>query len=88
MHLGGRCVVCVYGTDIRGLVLDHKFGDGREDRARLGAKISRYYVKHLEEATARLQVLCATCNQIKACEEKEHGRSKRISYELPMMLKQ
>jgi hypothetical protein len=76
--LGGACAQCGYSADLRGLVLDHKRGDGYEDRKRFGAKIFRYYIKHLEEAKDRLQVLCATCNQIKAFENREHNRSRRV----------
>lgn len=76
--LGGKCVLCGYDKDLRGLVLDHKNGDGHEDRKRLGAKVFRYYVNHLEEAQEKLQVLCATCNQIKSFENLEHNRSRRV----------
>ena len=76
--LGGLCVQCGYNKDIRGLVLDHIHGDGKEDRKAYGSKIFRYYINHLDEAKAKLQVLCATCNQIKAFENKEHNRTRRI----------
>jgi len=75
--LGGECVQCGYSEDARGLVLDHKMSDGAEDRKRLGAKIARYYIKHLDEAKENLQVLCATCNQIKAILNREHNKSRR-----------
>jgi hypothetical protein len=76
--LGGRCVQCGYGGDFRGLVLDHKMSGGAEDRKRLGAKIARYYIKHLDEAKEKLQVLCATCNQIKSISNHEHNKSRRL----------
>ena len=78
-YLGGKCVQCGYDKDLRGLVLDHIHGDGSEDRKKRGAKIFRYYLKNLEEANQRLQVLCATCNQIKAFENNEHNRTKRVT---------
>ena len=78
LSLGGACVTCGYKKDLRGLVLDHIHGDGYEDRKRLGAKIFRYYANNLDEASKKLQVLCATCNQIKSFENKEHNRSRRI----------
>lgn len=78
LALGGKCVKCGYGADLRGLVLDHIHGDGYEDRKKLGAKIFRYYVNNLNEAAQKLQVLCATCNQIKSFENKEHNRSRRV----------
>jgi hypothetical protein len=76
--LGGKCVECGYDKDLRGMVLDHIQGDGYEDRKRLGTKIARYYINNLDEAKIKLQVLCATCNQIKSMEKKEHNRSRRI----------
>lgn len=76
-HLGGKCVECDY-QDIRGLVLDHKRGDGYLDRKEKGGKIYRYYINHLDEAVANLQVLCANCNMIKAVENNEHNRSRRV----------
>jgi len=77
--LGGKCVCCGYDKNIRGLVLDHINGDGHEDRKRIGNKIARYYAKNLEEAKQKLQVLCATCNQIKSVENQEHNKSRRIN---------
>jgi hypothetical protein len=59
-------------------VLDHKNGDGHEDRKRLGPKVFRHYINHLNEAHEKLQVLCATCNQIKSFENREHNRSRRV----------
>ena len=78
LALGGACVQCGYDLDLRGLVLDHKEGDGHADRKKLGSKIFRYYVNNLKEAEAKLQVLCATCNQIKAFENREHNRTRRV----------
>jgi hypothetical protein len=76
--LGGECVLCGYDKDLRGMVLDHKHGDGAEDRKRLGSKAFRYYINNLHEAAEKLQVLCATCNQIKAYENREHNKSRRV----------
>jgi hypothetical protein len=77
--LGGKCVSCGYDKNIAGLVLDHKNGDGHQDRKEKGSRIARYYIKHLDEAHEKLQVLCATCNQIKSYEENEHNVSRRIT---------
>lgn len=77
-NLGGKCVCCGYDKDLRGMVLDHINGDGSEDRKKLGARIARYYSKHLDEAKIKLQVLCATCNQIKAYENREHNKTRRV----------
>jgi hypothetical protein len=78
--LGGECVACGYDKDLRGMVLDHIKGDGASDRKKFGSKIFRYYIKHLDEASQKLQVLCATCNQIKAYENREHNKSRRIIF--------
>lgn len=77
-YLGAKCVKCGYDNNVRALVLDHINSDGKEDRIRLGNRISRYYVNHLEEAQIKLQVLCANCNLIKSFEYKEHNISRRI----------
>jgi hypothetical protein len=53
-------------------------GNGAKDRKRIGNKIARYYIKHIDEAKKELQVMCATCNQIKAIEQREHYRTKRV----------
>ena len=78
ISLGGKCVCCGYDKDLRGLVLDHINGNGSEDRKKHGAKVFRYYSKHLDEAKMMLQVLCATCNQIKAYENREHNKTRRV----------
>lgn len=77
-YLGGKCAHCNYDKDIRALVLDHINSDGKQDRLRLGSRISRYYVNNLEEAKLKLQVLCSNCNLIKSFECKEHNTSRRV----------
>lgn len=70
--LGGKCIKCGYNEDKRALQLDHIQGDGYLDRKQKGrTKIYRFYMKNLEEATKKLQVLCANCNKIKQIEEDE-----------------
>lgn len=76
--LGGKCVRCGYDNDFRALVLDHIHGDGKEDRAVNGTRLARHYLKDMAAAHARLQVLCSNCNAIKAMENKEHNKSRRI----------
>lgn len=76
--LGGKCAVCGY-DDVRALVLDHKNGDGDTDRKSVGSKIARYYVAHLDEAAEKLQVLCANCNMIKAFDNNEHNKTRRVA---------
>ena len=78
--LGGKCVCCGYDKDLRGMVLDHINGDGYEDRKRHGSKVFRYYINNLDEAKNKLQVLCATCNQIKAYEKREHNKTRRVIF--------
>jgi len=73
--LGARCVRCGYNEDLRALQLDHIIGDGKEDRNRIGSKIARYYVHHLEEAAKILQVLCANCHAIKTFENRDNMSS-------------
>lgn len=85
--LGGECVACGYNANILGLVLDHVRGDGAADRKRIGNKIARYYTKNLNEAKENLQVLCATCNQIKSHSNSEHNRSRRVVFN-PMTLEE
>jgi len=76
--LGSKCVRCGYDDDMRGMVFDHIKGGGKEDRKRIGTKIARYYLANKTEALEKLQVLCATCNQIKCYLDKEYNRSRRI----------
>ena len=72
--LGGRiCSNCGF-NDIRALQIDHKNGQGH--RERLNHKDSNYlmylyYLKNLESAKEKLQVLCANCNWIKRSVDKE-----------------
>lgn len=80
IFLGGQCVKCGYKENIKALELDHKNNDGDLDRKRLGNKIYRYYVKNLEEAREKLQILCANCNKIKAIEEMEHSKNNRTKF--------
>lgn len=79
-HLGGKCVKCGYDKNIKALELDHKENDGDLDRKKYGAKIYRHYIKHLELASLKLQVLCANCNKIKAIEENEHAKNNRTKF--------
>jgi hypothetical protein len=78
MELGGKCVSCGNDSDTRALVLDHKYGNGSEDRAKIGTRIARYYSRNIEEAKAVLQVLCCNCNAIKAIENNEHNKTRRF----------
>jgi len=69
--LGGKCIRCDYNEDLRALQIDHKHGDGKEDRKRVGSKIARYYIKNIEEAKEKLQILCSNCHSIKTFENND-----------------
>lgn len=82
-HLGGKCIKCGYDKNIKALELDHKKNDGDKDRKKYGSKIYRYYIKHLDEASEKLQILCSNCNKIKAVDEMEHAKNNRSKF-LPL----
>lgn len=73
--LGGCCVICNYNSDVRALQLDHINHDGKEDRARIGNRIHRYYLKNIHEAHLKIQVLCANCHAIKTAKHEYKTRS-------------
>lgn len=65
-ELGGRCVMCGYHDNIFGLEIDHINGGGKLERtSRRSHQFYRYYLKHLDEAREKLQVMCAICHNIK-----------------------
>ena len=67
--LGGVCVSCGF-SDRRALQIDHVNGDGKSDRKRYTSQ--SLYLKHiLEVSGVGYQILCANCNWIKRCENKE-----------------
>jgi hypothetical protein len=75
--LGNKCVRCSQ-TDPRVLQFDHIDGDGKiERRNRSRLQIVRYYLKHIEEAKKKLQILCPTCNVLKVWENNEQPYFKR-----------
>lgn len=73
--MGGKCSRCPF-NDYRALQIDHKNGDGREERN--GAmRRGGYYAKVLKSFLAgenRYQLLCCNCNWIKRHENKEYRR--------------
>ena len=77
MHLGGKCVMCGYDSDMRALQLDHTWGDGYLDRKKRGTRLGRFYINNLDIAKDILQVLCANCNRIKQISNKEFALSTR-----------
>lgn len=61
--LGSKCVICAI-DDPEMLHLDHIYDDGQIDLEKFGSGTSMYlyYLKHQDEAKAKLQVLCANHN--------------------------
>jgi len=77
--LGGKCSnpnCAVIGgmTDIRCLQIDHVNGGGNKEAKRFSA--GSIYYKHILEAikngSKNYQLLCANCNWIKRCENREY----------------
>jgi len=66
--LGLKCSHCGF-ADPRALQLDHKKGNGAEERRKI--KDTERYYKHIYENIEEYQVLCANCNWIKRVELKE-----------------
>jgi hypothetical protein len=63
--LGGKCVECGI-IDIRMLEIDHINGGGTSDRRQRGpAGVILYYIRNIEEAKEKLQVLCANHHRVK-----------------------
>lgn len=66
--LGGQCEGC--GTRmLKILNIDHRNGDGKEDRDRFdnnGSRMWQYYLDHQDEAREKLQPLCHNCHDIKS----------------------
>lgn len=72
--LGGKCCMCGYKKDVRGLQLDHINGGGRYIMKMKGGslKMYKFYHDNPRIAIRDLQVLCACCNQIKKSENNEN----------------
>lgn len=68
-YLGGKCKRCGF-EDIRALQIDHIYGGGREDR-KIG--LYKFWQNVLKIGSEKYQVLCANCNTIKKCENKEYN---------------
>lgn len=78
---GNKCNRCGF-TDPRALQIDHVNGGGvRESREKYGYGVTksgyniharfRYYQDVLKDKTGKYQILCANCNWIKKCVNKE-----------------
>lgn len=68
--LGSVCIKCEC-VDRHILQFDHINGNGNVELARFNGRASmwRYYLKHPEEAKAKLQTLCVDCNWAKRHQE-------------------
>src|SRR5208282_113856 len=70
--LGGRCKRCGF-SDYRALQIDHVYGGGSNDT---DIKTSNFYKIVVQNIGKKYQLLCANCNWIKRCENKEYGGSR------------
>ena len=70
--LGGRCVRCGF-ADIRALQIDHINGGGSKERKELGfgGNFHKNVLRSFLANENKYQLLCANCNWIKRCENKE-----------------
>ena len=77
--LGTKCARCGFDNNVRALQFDHINDDGAADRRRFKTQDSmyHYYLRHPDEAKARLQVLCANCNHVKESETEFGHRARR-----------
>lgn len=75
--LGNRCSKCGY-SDQRALQIDHKFGNGQEERRNFKNynKYLNFVLLEVKAGSNRYQLLCANCNRIKQFENNEFANSK------------
>ncbi|KKK80424.1 hypothetical protein LCGC14_2823640 [marine sediment metagenome] len=75
MFLGGCCARCGF-RDMRSLNIDHVNGNGRKEKHEHRNIHLRglWLVQRALEEPGRYQVLCANCNSIKRCENKEYRK--------------
>jgi hypothetical protein len=71
--LGAACAHCGF-TDIRALQIDHRAGNGAQERKIMS---QRQTYQRVFEHTEDYQVLCANCNWIKRAENGEHAWKNR-----------
>lgn len=69
--LGGKCRQCPE-TDPAVLQFDHIHGGGRQDRQKVGRSTHRIANDVLKNGTAKYQLLCVNCNQLKRHTEREY----------------
>jgi len=73
LSLGGKCKKCNF-FDWRALQIDHKEGEGREDRKRFTNQFA--YWRYVIQNPIKYQLLCANCNWIKRYENEENRKRK------------
>ena len=78
--LGGKCVRCEF-SDFRALQIDHINGGGSQERKTLAFRgtFHKHVLKSFLAKEGKYQLLCANCNWIKRCENKEIGCKKEES---------
>lgn len=73
--LSFECVRCGF-TDIRALQIDHVNGGGSKERKQAKKGIYKHILDKIKNGSKEYQVLCANCNWIKRCENREYNRGK------------
>lgn len=67
-----ECKKCSF-PDIRALQIDHVKGGGNHEKKIIGKGFYNMYKKIISNSPNSYQVLCANCNWIKRCENREYG---------------
>ena len=79
-RLGGKCVKCGF-DDIRALQFDHVNSGGIKERLLNGWRPFTFYKEAANgQVSQQIQLLCANCNRIKACEQQESPPGKRVTF--------
>ncbi len=73
--LGGKCKECGE-KDERILQIDHRKGDGAEERREIGTSRSKLYTR-VKQNPKRYQVLCVRCNWLKRDRDLEMQRERK-----------
>lgn len=69
-----RCIRCGF-SDRRALQIDHINGGGNQEKnIRLKNNWHKWMRMVIEDQTGKYQILCANCNWIKRCENREYNK--------------